>query len=249
MIHKNMRVLTWNICGDSVSFQCGGELNLDEKYRAVWAVIDSHDPGVILIQEGTEGFAKSAPTGYRLLGSTGSHSGLVQTFAKTSLIQEKETSTTPSDPTLVTELLNVSVVNCHLSPYRTLSSLRFRQLKQALEGLGAEQAVVVAGDMNMRNDEPPRIASRLHLHPFPPPRDSYTWNSHDNRYHKKGYGYFCNFDRVFTRACELADYQLVKGEIDAEKGIYLSDHYGICFTISVPRDNGRSTPLDSGAAR
>ena len=71
--------------------------------------------------------------------------------------------------------------------------------------------IVIAGDTNMRKTEDEQVENlRLQdawktmvwkkWHGYK--QYEYTWDSHDNLYHKNGYKFRCRFDRMYLRDVE-----------------------------------------------
>lgn len=257
-----LRCLTWNISGLDISSRSvfssqtahprlpGGSTAasdadskiqltpMEKKYRDIVSVITAENIDLLFIQEGTDEFAATLEslTAFQLIGSKPSHMGLVQTFIRDPVRAESAVLVEDAPgPVVVVQLPEITLVNCHLAPLKTGGEARVGQVKSVLHRVHAPpQPILVAGDLNLRNPEAPRI-SKLGLVELKPSNSekSFSWDSEENLYHSDGFGFRCNFDRVFYKNLQARNYAIVKGAVDASVSHYLSDHYAIRFDIDL----------------
>ena len=66
--------------------------------------------------------------------------------------------------------------------------------------------------------------------------DGTTWDSNTNLYHRDGFGFSCRFDRIYSRGGLTTEAFSVafNTPVQGTAGWYLSDHYGLVATLSLP---------------
>jgi endonuclease/exonuclease/phosphatase family metal-dependent hydrolase len=128
------------------------------------------------------------------------------------------------------------IASAHLAPFKENGQLRIQQLAQIMSMVESDQCVIIAGDLNIRQDEATRfLRSQPSLKDASTVmpgalKDKATWDSFVNKYHSESFEFRSCFDRVFlSKSWDIADYRLVgKSKFG---GTFLSDHFGICTTV------------------
>mmetsp|Transcript_26570 Transcript_26570/g.57955 ORF Transcript_26570/g.57955 Transcript_26570/m.57955 type:complete len:275 (-) Transcript_26570:828-1652(-) len=136
------------------------------------------------------------------------------------------------------------VIGTHLAPFRGNDQARQQQLVKSMRNVDEDVPVVILGDMNMRSDEGPPPGGFQDI-AIPSPASSgqgsaapvpqNTWAPQVNKYFEGNDAPAIRFDRIFVRGCSGSDLQLM-GDTPASEapGHFLSDHYGLTATLSVP---------------
>jgi len=154
---------------------------------------------------------------------------------------------------------SVCIIGMHLAPYKVGAGHRRRQMAeigQQIYDMDPDvDAVVLAGDSNMRQDE--ATDRSFADFRFPLRHMDYhgmSWNGKINKYHGHDqFEFVCQFDRVFLGCCEqMGDGHFFRSGPDVEvqntklignkqpelanarvPGFYLSDHFGLAFDLVV----------------
>jgi len=186
---------------------------------------------------------------YERVGSAPSHCGYTQLWIKKHLFHQHLPSiTAPSVGAMVlVGNTSVQITSSHLAPFKENASTRIDQVKALTTSTSSAASItssIHAGDFNMRQAEDDAMeglgladawkqAGRPYTH-------NYTWNSIDNKYHNGGFPFKCRFDRVYIKGSpQVTKFRLFAHQGHEGKAFYLSDHFGINCTLSVPQDEGK----------
>ena len=131
----------------------------------------------------------------------------------------------------------VNVVAVHLAPGADGCKLRASQMGAVFDLLHDGPAVVL-GDTNMRESEKPENGTRFgDVWKFAgsPRNIRFSWDSQCNRFYADSFtpGFKCRFDRAYTNIgfAMVRNMRLFANTPDELCGAFLSDHFGLVFTI------------------
>ncbi len=239
-----MKVITWNISLTGPSFQAPSDWNRDLNIFEMHKIIEEEDPDIFSLQEmPSANFAKRF-VNYHFVEPVYSHSGLVGVFVKKTY---KIHSTTPIPPSLVLELSkeespNFFFVGCHLLPYKQNADNRLDQMSvifQIINQISEDYPVIIAGDMNMRENETKNMISTFDMNDAywksdKSKENQYTWDSRINLYHEEAFQFVCRFDRIFLKNAKVIDFKLIGNKPVSENlNHFISDHFGISAKIEL----------------
>ncbi|KAF5837614.1 hypothetical protein DUNSADRAFT_4117 [Dunaliella salina] len=138
------------------------------------------------------------------------------------------------------------LINGHLAPFKEGESKRFQQVAEALDKARVlcpyANAYLIAGDMNMRENETAPMCSRLGLvdgweATGKPQRHRYTWDTTRNLYYENGMMYKARYDRLmWTRNSEVSvrwGLQVIDKSASEDPHCFFSDHFGLLVQLDL----------------
>lgn len=241
-----MKLVSWNISAFNTSFAAKG-LSIQEKLNEILRLISQETPDVLCIQEATPQFISLVNnSGYSCIASTITHSESCCLFLKASILGLMMKGSAKEMDGVVSVDLRIAkkvirFASCHLSPFKENEEARIMQLFNFL-ALQPVDDYIIAGDMNVREDEAKRwlkdfpnlIGRRLKdawVSTGSDVKAKFTWDSRVNKYFQEGFAFVCRFDRIFVSDnVKCANYKLI-GNVPFRGG-FLSDHYGLALEFS-----------------
>lgn len=170
-----LRILSWNIAELIPSKAAPEEWGANSQLRGVRAVVRAERPDVLLLQECPCRDFELDVEGFVRCGSTESHCGFICTYVRRDfkrtpaaavdpLVEPAQVVAFPELPAVgvllsLEDVGTLCVVNCHLAPHGPGAVARAEQVAavgaalSGTPGVAAPDAVVLAGDSNMRNHE------------------------------------------------------------------------------------------------
>lgn len=198
-----LRVLSWNIAELIPSKAAPEEWGANSQLRGVRAIVRAERPHVLLLQECPCRDFELDVEGFVRCGSTQSHCGFICTYvrrdfkhtpaaAADALVEVAQVVTFPDLPAVgvllsLEDVGRLCVVNCHLAPHGPGAAIRAEQVAavgSALSnapGVATPDAVVLAGDSNMRNHEVEPNGRRFGSFGFPLRHCPYDGHRYDLR--------------------------------------------------------------------
>lgn len=233
-----LKVLTWNISHTDPSFSSPEDWDRIINVHEITQLIQSENSDIFCLQE--------MPTfkfGMRFIDyfhpePVQSHSGWLSTFVR------KNWKTRNFFGQGFTSRIEIeyqdkyfTFVSCHLFPFKNNSSTRFGQLEDILHEVDDDMPLIIAGDMNMREDETKQVLSSFNVKDAFYLKGSketkFTWDSRINRYNENSHKFIARFDRIFIRGFDISEFRLIGNKpISENNDHFLSDHYGIVAELN-----------------
>ncbi|MHA2101012.1 MAG: endonuclease/exonuclease/phosphatase family protein [Candidatus Kariarchaeaceae archaeon] len=168
-----MRVLTWNISLTDPSFQAPSDWDRSLNMFEIHKIIEDENPDIFSLQEIPSVQFGKRFTEYNYVEPVASHSGLVGVFVKKTLKVHQVITVPPCIAVEISELTTEGAeknhfffVGCHLFPFKQNAEIRIEQignLLQALKDVSDKYPIIIAGDMNMRENETKNMISTYDL--------------------------------------------------------------------------------------
>lgn len=234
-----MKLLTWNISLTNPSFSAPDDWDPSLNVFEIHRVMEDEDPDIFLLQEMPKANFAKRFVDYDFTPPVTSHSGWLSSFVRkgvklTNFYAKEYTSTVE----VTTNEGSFFLISCHLVPYKQNASLRLSQLQNIVSDLPADATLIIAGDMNMREDETKSVLEVLSVEDafqlVGSKEDKFTWNSRVNKYANTGFEYTARYDRVFVRGFGVKAFGLIGDKpVSENTGHFISDHYGITVELEL----------------
>ena len=237
-------VLTWNVDAAGKSRSAPASFTVVDKAAAVQLEVLRWRPEVVSLQECAEGGAMEALSRekYEFVGAAAAHRGFVHLYVKRG-VRWGRGQAVQGAPGVVAEVeiggQLVCVAAVHLEPGAEGAARRREQAQRVLAAMWG-QAVVVLGDLNVREAEVEALSALWEDGLEDVRYTGSSWDMRENGYYEeyKGQGRCApamSFDRILLGGCVCAAGYLVgQARCFAEEAVFaLSDHYGVMALVDV----------------
>lgn len=241
--NNKIGIISWNISGNDLPANAQINIDLETKWELIAQEMKSNSPKILALQEipmpelavvyaeqmdlvAVE--AIQTHEGYTALAIPKIWKDKIQHIVKTGAAV---------GCTIKMEDELWAIISIHLAPSKNMAPIRFAQLKNVVELINSRcDRVIIAGDTNMRKSENSSI-SGLGLQDAyylsnSPKEHRWTWDSYKNPYHANSYAFTVRFDKILLKQWHVNSFQLI-GTKPIEKGVYLSDHFGIFSELTL----------------
>jgi endonuclease/exonuclease/phosphatase family metal-dependent hydrolase len=264
-----LRIVSMNIASLQSSRAASPDWTLENQTETLMHELLASKPHVICLQEchSTEWIHRSFPNNYTAIGEKRSHAGYVTLLVRNDILSDMErldlpgshlsmvTSGTPSVMGISSSSA-LAVASLHLAPFAEGAPKRKDQLETIINAsrrTGMPLITIIAGDMNMRDEEDQDVEQRWRLTDAWKAGGAnistrYTWDTidHENGTFNEYYGastrqYRSRYDRIYVHGAaaaakkvEVASFALLANSpIGTTRNHFLSDHFGIAATLLV----------------
>jgi endonuclease/exonuclease/phosphatase family metal-dependent hydrolase len=264
-----LRIVSMNIASLQSSRAASSDWTHANQTETLMNELLASKPHVICLQECPSAgwIDRNFPNYYNAIGEKRSHAGYVALLVRNDLLPDMERQDLPgSDLSMVTagtpSVMAISsssalaVAAVHLAPYEEGAPLRKDQLETIINAsrrIGRPLITIIAGDMNMRDEEDQDVERRWRLTDAWKAGGAnistrYTWDTidHENGTFNEYYGastrqYRSRYDRIYVHGAaaaakkvEVASFALLANSpIGTTRNHFLSDHFGIAATLLV----------------
>ncbi|MHA2501952.1 MAG: endonuclease/exonuclease/phosphatase family protein [Candidatus Kariarchaeaceae archaeon] len=235
-------LVSWNMALGQPSFQAPDWWDVNHNVNQILDEIERYQPDFICLQEmPNEQLPELIMDEYAYAKPAPSHSGFSTVFIHRSTIADCDvkldsqfTLTSASGALLSLNDEPLIVFSLHLPPYKQNAPLRKEYLIHLMSQL-PEAPLVLAGDMNMREEETQGTVDAgltdAYLHLEPGPEHRFTWDSRINHFYSEVNPFVARFDRILTHQLEPTSFQLMGNDVQTNEHHFLSDHFGIYVEI------------------
>ncbi|GLI58563.1 hypothetical protein VaNZ11_000310 [Volvox africanus] len=238
-------LLTYNINDGMVSESAPPDWTLDEQHNHLRDLVREHRPDLLCLQECFT-FPSKLIDDYDFHGEAPSHRGscFIGTLKNAAL--RVAGPVLAVGPCILLPLClrraaqerRFLATSAHLAPFYEFHPVRARQIAAIVAAAPEGAPLVLAGDLNMREEEND-VGTRHGLldawvEGGSPVSERWSWNTDVNRYYTEGRKYKARYDRVLYRGCRVLSFALVGNQpCSVDKPHYLSDHFGLYIRLQL----------------